>query len=121
MLEVAMLPAVIVAHWPRGFIMLEYFSLLVKLAEVKDLGFTEFGKVFVEFCDCIQPFPNQMNVQGSNPQSFDGLGNDMVIGYFRSLGFQLQKPSIEIRQGFFLVLSAREEIFLCAELHLEPL
>jgi hypothetical protein len=42
-----------------------------------------------------------MTMQGPDTQSFDGLSNDLIIRYFRSLGFQLQKPSEEIGQCFF--------------------
>jgi hypothetical protein len=48
-----------------------------------------------------------MAMQGFNPQSFDG--SDLIIGYFHSLCFQLKKPSIQIGQRFFLVLSYWQE------------
>jgi hypothetical protein len=101
--------------------MLGCFSLLLKFAKMKDFRFTEFGNKNLEFCNCLCMFPNQMTMHRSGMQGFDILGDDLVLGYFWSLGFQLQKPSIEIGTSLFLVLSAQHEVFLCAELRLEPL
>jgi hypothetical protein len=62
-----------------------------------------------------------MVVQGPHPQGFDGLRDDLIIEHFWGLSFELQEPSVKVRQHFFLSLSTRHKIFFCVELHLEPL
>jgi hypothetical protein len=47
-----------------------------------------------------------MVVQGSGPEGFNGLSNDLISSDFRSLRFELHEPPIEIGQCFFLILGA---------------
>jgi hypothetical protein len=46
---------VIVASWPRSFVMLGCFSLWLELAEMQDLGLAEFSELFVQLHDCFRP------------------------------------------------------------------
>jgi hypothetical protein len=62
-----------------------------------------------------------MTLQRPHSQSFDSLSDDFIVGYFQSLGFQLQESPIEIGGHFFLPLSTRQEISFRIELRLEPL
>jgi hypothetical protein len=62
-----------------------------------------------------------MVVQGPRPQGFDGLRDNLIVGHFWCLSFELQEPSIKLRQCFFLYLSTRQKIFFNVELRLEPL
>jgi hypothetical protein len=101
--------------------MLGSFSLLLKLTEMKDFQFTEFGEVLIEFCNCFWLFSNYVIVQRSGPQSFHGLGNELVVRYFQSLSFQLQNPSVQVGQRLLLILCTGQKIFLSTELHLKPL
>jgi hypothetical protein len=60
-------------------------------------------------------------VQGPCPQGFDSLHDDLIIGHFWGLGFELQESSVKIWQCFFFPLSKGQKIFFSVELHLEPL
>jgi hypothetical protein len=62
-----------------------------------------------------------MAMQRFYPQGFDGLRNDLIVGYFWSLRLELQEHSVEIGKCFFFSLSAGQEIFFRIELCLEPL
>jgi hypothetical protein len=58
LLGVATLVAVVIMGWSGGFVMLGWFSLLLKLAEVKDLRLAELGEVLIEFHNCLRLFPD---------------------------------------------------------------
>jgi hypothetical protein len=60
-------------------------------------------------------------MQGPHPQGFDGLHDDLIVEHFWGLGFELQEPSVKIRQCFFLPSSTGWKIFFSVELRLEPL
>jgi hypothetical protein len=58
LLGVATLVAVVIMGWSGGFVMLGWFSLLLKLAEVQDLRLAELGEVLIEFHNCLWLFPD---------------------------------------------------------------
>jgi hypothetical protein len=58
LLGVATLVAVVIMGWSGGFVMLGWFSLLLKLAEVQDLRLAKLGEVIIEFHNCLQLFPD---------------------------------------------------------------
>jgi hypothetical protein len=62
-----------------------------------------------------------MVVQGPCPQGFDGLRDDLIIGHFLGLSFELQEHLVKVGQCFFLSLSTSQKIFFSVELCLEPL
>jgi hypothetical protein len=99
----------------RGFVWFGHFLLLLELAEVLNLGFAEFCKLVVYLRHCFAPLSNQVTVQRSYPQGFYSLCYDLLITYHRCLGFELEEPSIEIRQWFSLFLYAGKEVFFSIE------
>jgi hypothetical protein len=62
-----------------------------------------------------------MVVQRLCPQGFDGLCDDLIVGYIRSLRLELQEPSIEIGKYFFFSFSVGQKVFFCIVLRLESL
>jgi hypothetical protein len=62
-----------------------------------------------------------MAMQRPRSQCFDGLRDDLIIGYFWSLSLELQEPPVEIGNFFFFSLSTGQEVFFHAKLRSEPL
>jgi hypothetical protein len=60
-------------------------------------------------------------MQRPRPQCFDGLRDDFIIGYFRSLSLGLQESSVEIGKCLFFSLSTGQELFFRVKLYLKPL
>jgi hypothetical protein len=60
-------------------------------------------------------------MQRSYVQGFDGLDDDLVVGYLRDLSLPLQKLLAKIGECLLLSLSTQQEVFLYAEFCLEPL
>jgi hypothetical protein len=58
LLGVATLVAVVIMGWSGGFVMLGWFSLLLKLAEVQDLRLAKLGEVLIEFRNYLRLFPD---------------------------------------------------------------
>jgi hypothetical protein len=67
--------------------MLGCFSLLLLLAEMKDLRLTKLGEILIKFYDCLRPFPSQMTVQGSDAEGFEGLSDNLISYTFRAWAF----------------------------------
>jgi hypothetical protein len=50
--------SLVVVRWAQSFVMLGPFSLLLELAEVRDLRFAKLGKLFIQFWHSLWPFPD---------------------------------------------------------------
>jgi hypothetical protein len=54
-----------------------------------DLRLVKFCKLFIELRHCFGPLSDQVAVQGPLPQGFDGLCDDLNVGHFWGLSFEL--------------------------------